>query len=154
MLAPQQPPPPLLDRLPPEARLVAHLDAVARHQERERRDALRLREPAPDAPARPARERQERVARVVAEEARGFERSGVVQVARCGGRGGAASAHVGKEERGDVGCTVVVQRGHAEGDAGAARDGDRRLLARRVRHREDGILRALLGDVDDGREPA
>ena len=34
-----------------EARLVAHLDAVVCGEQRERRDALRLREPASDAPA-------------------------------------------------------------------------------------------------------
>ena len=84
MLTPQQPPLPLLPRLAPIPRLVPHLDAVARDEEGEDRDALRFGEPAPDAPARAAGEGQERVARVFAEEAGGAERVGVGPVLGCG----------------------------------------------------------------------
>ena len=82
-MAVQYPLLPLLERLAPEPGLVAHFDAVTRDDEREDGDALRLREPAPNAPARPAAEGEESVARVWPEEALGLEGVRVGPVARC-----------------------------------------------------------------------
>ena len=84
-LALEEPRAALRERLARELRLVAHLDAVARDEQREDRDRLRLGEAAPDAAARAAGEGQEAVARVVLEEALWLEGVGVVPVLGCGG---------------------------------------------------------------------
>ena len=129
----QQPLLALLKRLAPEPRLVLHLHPVPRYNPREHRDALRLREPAPDARARAPAERQERVAVVVVpEEARGAERRGVVPVVR-----------------------VLVEGRDAERDERAGGDGERaRLAGGGGGEREGGVFCGLFGDADDGGEEA
>ena len=87
-LALQQPRLRLLERLAREPRLLPYLDAVARDEQREHRDRLRLGEAAPDAAARAPREGQEAVARVVLEEAPGLEGVGVFPVLGCEERRG------------------------------------------------------------------
>ena len=119
------------ERLALEPRLLPHLDLVPRHDERQHRHALRLREPAPDAASRPSAEGEERVAVVAPQEARRLELVRFLPVPR-----------------------VVVQRGGADRDVGAARDRDGALLAGGVRGREGDVVDVDLGDEDDGGEEA